>query len=104
MPTIKTILRPILLLWHRSTVPGVVPEAPLADYDVDWKRLSVEFRQLLLEGALEPAEVHAKYHREFKKVCPRPVGAIARHTKGILCRDEVIYCAGLIFHAFLRWC
>ncbi|CAN0179552.1 unnamed protein product [Pylaiella littoralis] len=53
--------------WTRSTVPGVVPEAPLADYVVDWKRLSVEFRQLLLEGALEPAEVHAKYHREFKK-------------------------------------
>lgn len=43
------------------------PEPPPTD-DVDWKKLSSEFRQILLEGALEPTEVHAKYHREFRKV------------------------------------
>lgn len=51
---------------HRATrrdVPG-----SLSPGDFDWGRLSNEFRQLLLQGALEPKEVHVKYHREFRKV------------------------------------
>ncbi|CBN78592.1 expressed unknown protein [Ectocarpus siliculosus] len=39
----------------------------LSPDDFDWGRLSTEFRQLLLQGALEPKEVHVKYHREFRK-------------------------------------
>lgn len=56
-------------LLHRSPRRGEQPPEPLpADDGVDWKRLSSEFRQILVDGALEPTEVHAKYHREFKKV------------------------------------
>lgn len=59
----------------RSPRRGDVPEPLPADDGVDWKKLSSEFRQILLDGALEPKEVHAKYHREFKKVRARPVDA-----------------------------
>ncbi|CAM9270874.1 unnamed protein product [Ectocarpus fasciculatus] len=46
----------------RRDVPG-----SLSPGEFDWGRLSNEFRQLLLQGALEPKELHAKYHREFRK-------------------------------------
>ena len=37
--------------------------------DIDWKKLSKEFQQILTPGPLEPKELHAQYHREFNKVC-----------------------------------
>eukprot|EP00904_Undaria_pinnatifida_P006285 jgi/Undpi1/2787/HiC_scaffold_14.g06164.m1 len=35
--------------------------------DIDWKKLSREFQQILASGPLEPREIHVKYHRDFHK-------------------------------------
>lgn len=66
MPAVDALI--CLACFYRSPRRGDVSEPFPADDVVDWKQLSSEFRQILLEGALEPTEVHAKYHREFKKV------------------------------------
>lgn len=109
----------------RKVVPRRDPPAPPAPSntssdDVDWKQLSIEFRQLLSPGALEPMEIHASYHHTFKKVgvaraggkdsemlcfshgarrlrlCPDPTATLSRRRMRLLVRRGKLWRESLV--------
>lgn len=92
----RTIALFFLIVLHRVPVPvprrePLGPPAPssMTSDDVDWKQLSSEFRQLLLPGALEPKEIHATYHRTFRKVGARGwegIGFVAHAGRSLTSR------------------